>query len=112
MTKKTADKWLYRIYRMLDTLPVQVRLSRKIPDDHGIAICQDNDPSKGTVGIILNPDKSEFMGTLVHECLHLVDWKMSEPAVARLEKGMMCKLTDRQLMNLLHRIVAYHTKKE
>ena len=109
MTKRTADRWLYRIYKMLNTISMQFRLNRKI-QDHGIAMVFDNNPKLGAV-VLIDPEKKEFMGTLVHECLHLVDWNLSEPAVARLEKGMMRKLTDRQLMNLLKRIITYHTKR-
>lgn len=109
MTKQTADKWLYRIYKMLKEISMQFHLNRKI-HDHGIAMVFDNNPKLGGAIVLVDPEKTEFMGTLVHECLHLVDWKMSETAVARLEKGIMHKLTDRQLMNLLRRIITYHTK--
>jgi hypothetical protein len=108
MTKRTADKWLYKIYKMLNKISMQFRLNRKI-HDHGIAMVFDNDPSLGAV-VLVDPQKTEFMGTIIHECLHLVDWEMKETAVARLERGMMRKLTDRQLMNLLKRIITYHTK--
>ena len=86
---------------------MQFRLNRKIYD-HGIAMVFDNNPQRGAI-VMIDPEKKEFMGTLIHECLHLVDWQMSETAVARLEKGMMRKLTDRQLMNLLKRVIIKHT---
>ena len=108
MTKKAADKWLYKIYKMLNGISMQFQLNRKI-HDHEIAMVFDNNPKLGAV-VVIDPEKKEFMGTLIHECLHLVDWEMKEPAVSRLERSMMRKLTDRQLLNLLKRVITYHTK--
>ncbi|MCK5613192.1 hypothetical protein KAR91_65575 [Candidatus Pacearchaeota archaeon] len=109
MTKRTADKWLYKIYKMLNTISMQFRLNRKLVD-HGLTMVYDNNPKLGAF-MVVDPEKKEFMGTIIHECLHLVDWEMSETKVAKLERSLMYKLTDRQLMNLLKRIVMYHTKR-
>ena len=109
MTKNQATKILYRMYKMLSTISMQFKLSRKLAD-HGIVMCWDNDPSKGAM-VVVDPEKREFMGTIVHELLHLLDWQMSETKVAKLERAMMRKLSDRQLMNLLKRIIMYHTKR-
>lgn len=109
MTKKQTDKLLYKIYKMLNEIPMQFRLNRKLCD-HGLTMVYDNNPKLGAF-MIVDPEKKEFMGTIIHECLHLVDWEMSETKVAKLERSLMRKLTDRQLMNLLKRIIIHHTKK-
>ena len=109
MTKRQADKTLYKIYKMLSEISMQFQLNRKLMD-HGLTAVYDNNPKMGAL-MVVDPEKKEFMGTIIHECLHLVDWEMSETKVARLERAMMCKLSDRQLMNLLKRIIMYHTKK-
>ena len=109
MTKQQANKMLYKIYKMLDSISMQFRLNRKIAE-HGITYVYDNDPGNGAA-VYVDPEKREFMSTCLHEALHLTDWSMSETKVAKLEKAMMRKLTDRQLMNLLRRIIIYHTKK-
>lgn len=109
MTKYQVDKILYKIYRMLKEIPMQFRLNRKM-SDHGITCVYDNHPETGAA-IYVDPEKREFMGTVLHECLHLVDWDMEEEHVAKLERDMMKKLTDRQLMNLLKRVIMKHTKK-
>ncbi len=108
MTKTQAGTWLYKIYKMLSEITMQFQLNRKLVD-HGVAMCYNNDPKLGAV-MVVDPEKKEFLGTIIHECLHLVDWKMPETKVAKLEKQLMRKLTDRQLTNLLKRIVMYHTK--
>ena len=109
MTKQTANKWLYKIYKMLGEISMQFKLNRKLCD-HGLTMVYDNNPKLGAL-MIVDPEKKQFMGTIIHECLHLVDWEMSETKVARLERTLMHKLTDRQLMNLLKRIIMHHTKR-
>ena len=108
MTKSQANRWLYKVYKMLDSISMQFRLNRKM-SDHGITCVHDNHPERG-VAIYVDPEKREFMSTVLHECLHLVDWAMPEDEVAKLERALMRKLTDRQLMNLLKRVIIKHTK--
>ena len=108
MTKSQANRWLYKVYKMLDSISMQFRLNRKMAD-HGLTCVYDNSTARGAA-VYVDPEKHEFMGTLLHECLHLVDWDMEEKVVAKLERALMKKLTDRQLMNLLKRVIIKHTK--
>jgi len=106
MSKRKATVWLYRIYRMLEDTEMRFTLNRRLKV-YGMTTIF----AEGPVALQVNPEKKEFMSTLVHECLHLVDWDMSETNVMTLERGLMRHLTDRQLLNLLRRIVMFHTKK-
>ena len=99
-----ANRWLYRIYRMLNNTGMRFRLNRRLMC-YGIStITIDRDAE-----VVINPEKKEFMSTIVHECLHLVDWDMAEERVMKLERLLMRHLTDRQLLNLLRKIIILHT---
>lgn len=108
MTKEQANRWLYRIYRMLKVTDLKMRLNRKLGKLFGITTIYAH--GKDDALMEIDPEKKEFMSTLVHECLHLVDWNLKEEQVGDLEVEIMDNLSDRQLMNLLKRIIIYHTK--
>lgn len=109
MTKAQANRWLYKIYNMLKTdTTMKLRLNRKLGKLYGMTTIYAAGRTAALVEV--NPAKKEFMSTIVHECLHLVDWDMPEKNVRELEYDLMEQLTDRQLLNLLKRVILFHTK--
>ena len=105
MNHAEASRWLYRIYGMLRDTDVDVRITRKLNKCFGmVTVDADN------IKMFLHPDrpwlkKGGFVSTIIHECLHLVDMDLPETEVQRLEREIFCALSDRQLGNLLKRIV-------
>ena len=66
MTKGQANRKLYQVYKMLNSITMQFRLNRKMVD-YGITCVYDNDPTMGAK-MYVDPQKREFIGTVLHEC--------------------------------------------
>lgn len=104
MTHQEASRWLYRIYKMIKDNDLRVRLNRKLNRVFGTATV-----FQAFCEIQLNPSrpwlrKGGLVYTVIHECIHLVDFDLPEEEVCRLEKEIFEGLTDRQLGNLLQRV--------
>jgi len=107
MKRNQANRWLYKIYAMLKDVNMKLRLNRKLGKYYGVTTLH----AAGRIDAVIeiDPAKKAFMSTIVHECLHLVDWDLKEKEVIRLENEIMKALTDRQLLNLLKRVILFHT---
>jgi len=101
MTKKEATTLLHKIYRALKNETIHFGLNSKLKGLCGICDATSGDK----VVIEINPrENEEFFLTLVHEALHLIDYD-NEKWVAETEPKLFAALSDRQLTNLLRRIV-------
>ena len=100
--KIRADNWLRRIYRMLSTTDIQFSLNRKLGEAYGQATVGAEGDHDVTIQI--DPERKEFMSTILHECIHLSDWDLTEKQVMKIEALLMRQLTDRQLTNLLKKL--------
>lgn len=109
MTKKQVDALLYKVYKMLETTNMKFTLNRKLKP-YGLTTMFDGENGDG-ITVQVDPEKKEFMSTCVHELLHILNWQWSETKVEKLERGIMRHLTDRQLLNLLKRIVLFHSRR-
>lgn len=85
---------------MLEEDGPRVTINRLI-DCHGLTTIHSNG---APTDIQINPDTSEFIQTIIHECLHMVNWDWPHPKVYALEKQLCFYLSDRQLHNLLRRV--------
>ena len=108
MTKEQANKFLYRIYRALKENEIRFEISRSLGRLYGALDFDLRKPWKVTISV--HADKKQFVSTLVHECVHLVDIELKEKEVTEIEEQLMLHLTDRQLTNLLKRVVLHCTK--
>ena len=101
MDKKQANNLLRRIYRALKNETIEFGLNSKLKGLCGICDATDGE----RVRIEINPkENKEFFLTLIHEALHLVDYE-NEDWVQETESKLFEALSDRQLMNLLKKVV-------
>ena len=92
--KRRVNYLLRRIYRLLDGGTVTVRFK------HFHAKARRRGETDGHTMIWLDP-KDEAVGTLVHECLHILYPKWCETRVLRMEVRIMYHISDRQVKTLL-----------
>lgn len=72
----------------------------RLMSGHGMATIHYDKPPT----IEINPKSDDLVSTVIHECLHLVNWDWPHTKIYALEKQLFCYLTDRQLHNLLKRV--------
>lgn len=101
MTKKEANKWLKKIYGQLFRPMVRFRLV-KLKGLAGEVYRHDD----GMVEVRVDPYNPEpFISTIIHECIHLCDSGLSEKEVLNLENKIFNTISERQMQNLLKKIV-------
>jgi len=105
-TKPQANRTLHKIYNRIEQQEVVVRLSRTIEPNYA-AVCHSQYDSV----IILNPLKP-LLSPFIHEYLHIFypdaedgQFGGSGVGIERMEKELMELLSDRQLENLLMKLV-------
>ncbi len=106
--KTDATRVLYKVYRCLEDHDLVVRLNRKLPV-YGQVI---RDWTQARTLMELNPRKKDWVATMLHEALHLVDWDLKESEISTLERDTFEFLTDRQLGNLIKRIIGCMRKSQ
>jgi len=96
MTKRQADYYLHRCYKLLAD-PETVFRHRKFKGNlHGIAYA-------AIQGMIIDMRK-EALSTVIHECLHLLYYNWPEKKIRQYESGIVNHITQLQFQNLCYRI--------
>ena len=98
MTKKEANNILKRIYHQLKDADIKVILDRTLTCK-GLL-----DPGCNETLIKLHPNKNEFIPTIIHECLHIIDDKLDHEKINAMEMELMMLWSDRQLKNFLGKV--------
>ena len=101
MDKKKANNLLRRIYRALNNQIVEFKVNSNL---NAYGIYDETNDEK--ILIEVNPRKNkEFFLTLIHELLHLIDYG-NEKQISAVETELVQNLSDKQLTNLLKKVVS------
>lgn len=99
ISKKEIYRWLYKIYQVLQSDKCQTIFKRLI-DKYGeyYGECIKKSGKNKLIGI--NPYRQGFFNTLIHECLHAIDYNMPHEKVRWLAGRIVKKMSPAQYAHL------------
>jgi len=96
MTKKKADYYLHRCYKLLDDPETVLRHKKFKGNLHGIAFA--------VIQSMTVDFRKDALSTIIHECLHILYPCQPEKWVLKVEKGVVDNMTQLQFQNLCFKV--------